>query len=77
MRPVLLATFGWMGILFIVVMLLTVVDLSRLTLDLVGRFFVDAAPDDPERRLAVARCAGRRGGAGRRRRQHAGRPARA
>lgn len=58
MRPVLLATFGWMGILFIVVMLLTVVDLSRLTLDLVGRFFVDAAPDDPERRLAVTRVLG-------------------
>ena len=58
MRPVLLTTFGWMGLLFIIVMLLAVVDVSRLGLGLVGRFLVDSAPEDPERRLTVSRMLG-------------------
>ncbi len=58
MRPVLLTTFGWMGVLFLIVMLLTLVDVSRLGLGLVGRLFADAAPEDPERRLAVTRVLG-------------------
>lgn len=58
MRPVLLGTFGWMGVLFIVVMLLAVVDVSRLGVGVVSRLFGEGPPDDPERRLTVARLLG-------------------
>jgi len=58
MRPVLLATFGWFGILFLVVMLLAAVDVGRLGLGVVARFLGDAPPEDPERRLGITRMLG-------------------
>lgn len=58
MRPVLLAAFAWLGILFIVVMLLAVVDVGRLGVGALSRLLADAPPDDPERRLTVARLLG-------------------
>lgn len=57
-RSVLLGTFSWMGVLFLVVMLLAVVDVSRLGVGLLSRLFGEGPPDDPERRLTVARMLG-------------------
>jgi predicted MPP superfamily phosphohydrolase len=58
MRPVLLATFSWLGALFILVMLLAVVDAGRLGVGLVARLLGDGEPVDPERRLTVSRVLG-------------------
>ncbi len=58
MRPVFLATFGWIGVLFMTVMLLAVVDVGRLLVSLGVRLLSDAAPEDPERRLGMARMLG-------------------
>jgi uncharacterized protein len=57
-RPVLLATFGWIGLLFLIVMLLAVVDVGKLGVTLVSKLALDLPPDDPERRLALTRMLG-------------------
>ncbi|MBK7581667.1 MAG: metallophosphoesterase [Myxococcales bacterium] len=57
LRPVLLGTFSWMGLLFLTVMLLLVVDAGRVGLGLAGRL-LETPPDDPERRLALTRMLG-------------------
>ncbi len=57
-RPVMLVMFGWMGLMFLTVVLLGVGDLGRLVHDLVARWLSDEMPASPERRLAVARVLG-------------------
>lgn len=58
MRPILLATFSWMGLLFLIVMLLLVVDAGKLGVNVAAKLFGDGPPQDPERRLTLARLLG-------------------
>jgi predicted MPP superfamily phosphohydrolase len=58
MRPILLAAFGWIGVMFILVMLLSVVDIGKLAASVVSRFFAEDTPEDPDKRANVSRLLG-------------------
>lgn len=57
-RPVLLFAFGWMGLMFLTVVLLGFSELGKVAYELSLRAFTDHAPADPERRLAMSRMVG-------------------
>jgi predicted MPP superfamily phosphohydrolase len=58
LRPLLLTSFGWIGLLFILVMLLSVVDIGKLAAGLVGQLLADQQPVDPDKRATVSRLLG-------------------
>lgn len=58
LRPLVMTAFCWLGVLFILVMLLFVTDIGRVFASLASKLVADLGPTDPERRLAIARMLG-------------------
>lgn len=58
MRPLMLLAFGWMGLLFLTVVLLGLGELVRAAWSLRHALASELGPPDPERRLALARILG-------------------
>jgi predicted MPP superfamily phosphohydrolase len=57
-KPVVMASFVWLGVLFIVVSLLFVTDVTRLVASMASRLVADLSPAEPERRLTLSRMLG-------------------
>ena len=53
-KPLFLVAFGWLGLLLFVVSLLLLAEAGRWLLTL-GRWVLDSAPEDPERRKVLSR----------------------
>jgi predicted MPP superfamily phosphohydrolase len=58
LRPLLLGAYGWIGLLFILVMLLTVTDLGLLLASLIAQLGNERSPADPEKRATISRLLG-------------------
>ncbi|HMR76965.1 MAG TPA: metallophosphoesterase, partial [Polyangiaceae bacterium] len=57
-RPFMLVAFGWLGMVFLLLVLLGMSEVVRTALSLATRLVSDAPPEDPERRLALSRIFG-------------------
>jgi hypothetical protein len=57
-RPLMLLAFGWLGLVFLLVVLLGMSELARAGVLVWERLASDIPPDDPERRLAMSRIFG-------------------
>ncbi len=58
MRPIMLIAYGWMGLMFLIIVILGAGEFVRLGLSLWQRLAGDGAPVDAERRLTLARILG-------------------
>lgn len=57
-RPLMLLAFGWLGMVFLLLVVLGMSELLRAGIGVWARFASDLPPDDPQRRLTLSRMVG-------------------